>query len=85
MIIIILIAIAWLILILKLVGERVPVLKIKLPSWVWLGKICCFLGFHCREIIEKRRGIAGGCHCLREGCNWRIEPIRWPKPYQLRS
>lgn len=46
----------------------------------WLGRIRCLLGFHNSEGIEKDRGIVGGFRCLRESCNWRIEPIRWPEP-----
>jgi len=44
---------------------------------IFLGKVCCFFGYHKVKKITKRRGIAGGCHCIREGCNWRIEPVVW--------
>jgi len=45
-----------------------------------MGRILCFFGFHKREITEKRRGIAGGQHCLRDGCGWKINSIKWPCP-----
>jgi hypothetical protein len=45
-----------------------------------IGQILCLLGFHDAEIIEKERGIAGGRRCLRPGCPYRIEPVKWPRP-----
>jgi len=45
-----------------------------------VGKFSCWMGQHYCEQIEKSRGLAGGCRCIRKGCSWKIDPIKWPPP-----
>jgi len=44
-----------------------------------IKKILCFLGFHKTKLTHKNRGIAGGWHCTRPGCGFKVDAIRWPR------
>jgi hypothetical protein len=42
----------------------------------YFGKLLCKLGFHDMEWLDfENRGIAGGCRCRRENCDFKIDPI----------
>ncbi len=50
------------------------------------GKILCFFGSHdLKKINKKELGIAAVCRCKRKGCDFRIEPIVWPRPLQQQT
>lgn len=46
-----------------------------------IGKILCFFRRHKLERIDKTMGPAGGCRCIRKGCDFKIDPIKWPPVY----
>ena len=56
--------------------------KLFLKFVTFCGKICCSLGSHKtipNEHIHGAANVAGGWHCARKGCNWKIDPIVWPR------
>ncbi|MFH0892189.1 MAG: hypothetical protein V1867_05405 [Candidatus Falkowbacteria bacterium] len=43
------------------------------------ARILCLFGFHKTDRREKNWDMAAGCRCARPGCDFVIEPIKWPR------
>lgn len=44
-----------------------------------VGKILCYFMLHKARWTDGCN-VAGGMHCAREECDWKIDPIEWPMP-----
>lgn len=45
-----------------------------------LGRFLCAVTRHDRGMTDRGRGIPGGWCCVRDGCNYKVDPIKWPNP-----
>ncbi len=45
------------------------------------GKILCSLSLHYTKMMgENECSLMDGRYCIRKDCDWKIEPLNWPKP-----
>ena len=44
----------------------------------WIGKLLCCCRFH-KIIFSDGSNVAGGSHCVRDGCDYEVDPIEWDR------